>query len=167
MRKADLTTRAIAGFIDLLLVIGLARLPDVIGFFAATGYILVRDGLFFSQSIGKKVLGLSVASADDAGTAATYRESIIRNVPLVLAFVLSLVPYAGWALGPLALGVEALTALGDERGMRIGDLLARTFTVQATTEPTAPTEQEAATAPPGDNAGAPQQTGQDAAPDQP
>ena len=131
MQKAELTTRAVAGFIDLLLVIGMARLPDVMGFLAVTGYILVRDGLFHGQSIGKKVIGLRVALTDDPGKSASFRESIIRNVPLAIAYLLFLVPYAGWLLGPLALGVEALTAMGDERGMRIGDLLARTYTVQA------------------------------------
>ena len=131
MQKAELTTRAVAGFIDLLLVIGMSRLPDVMGFLAVTGYILVRDGLFHAQSVGKKVVGLRVAFADDPGKAGSFRESIIRNVPLAVAYLLFLVPYAGWLLGPLALGVEALTAMGDERGMRIGDLLARTYTVQA------------------------------------
>jgi uncharacterized RDD family membrane protein YckC len=131
MQKAELTTRAVAGFIDLLLVIGMSRLPDVMGFLAVTGYTLVRDGLFHAQSIGKKVVGLRVALTDDPGKAGSFRESIIRNVPLAVAYLLFLVPYAGWLLGPLALGVEALTAMGDERGMHIGDLLARTFTVQA------------------------------------
>jgi len=131
MRKAELTTRAVAGFIDLLLVIGMARLPDVMGFLAVTGYILVRDGLFAQQSVGKKVIGLRVALTDDPGKAVSFRESIIRNAPLAVAYLLFLVPYAGWLLGPLALGVEALTAMGDERGMRVGDLLARTYTVQA------------------------------------
>jgi len=131
MQKAELTTRAVAGFIDLLLVIGLARLPDVMGFLAVIGYILVRDGLFAQQSVGKKVIGLRVALSDDPGKAVSFRESIIRNVPLAVAYLLFLVPYAGLILGPLALGVEALTAIGDERGMRIGDLLARTYTVQA------------------------------------
>ena len=131
MQKAELTTRAVAGFIDLLLVIGMARLPDVMGFLAVTGYLLVRDGLFHSQSVGKKVIGLRVALTDDPGKAGSFRESIIRNVPLAVAYLLFLVPYAGWLLGPLALGVEALTAMGDERGMRIGDILARTYTVQA------------------------------------
>ncbi len=131
MRKADLTTRAVAGFIDLLLVIGMSRLPDVMGFLAVTGYLLVRDGLFAQQSVGKKVIGLRVALIDDPGKTASFRESIIRNLPLAVAYLLFLVPYAGWILGPLALGVEALTAMGDERGMRIGDLLARTYTVQA------------------------------------
>jgi uncharacterized RDD family membrane protein YckC len=133
MQKAELTTRAVAGFIDLLLVIGMSRLPDVMGFLAVTGYILVRDGLFHAQSVGKKVVGLRVAFTDDPGKAGSFRESIIRNVPLAVAYLLFLVPYAGWLLGPLALGVEALTAMGDERGMRIGDLLAWTYTVQADT----------------------------------
>jgi uncharacterized RDD family membrane protein YckC len=96
MQKAELTTRAVAGFIDLLLVIGMSRLPDVMGFLAVTGYILVRDGLFHAQSVGKKVVGLHVAFTDDPGKAGSFRESIIRNVPLAVAYLLFLVPYAGW-----------------------------------------------------------------------
>jgi uncharacterized RDD family membrane protein YckC len=127
LRKADLTSRAVAGFVDLLLIIGLARIPDVIGFLSVAGYILIRDGLFDRRSIGKKLIGLHVLSSEDRGPAATYRESIIRNVPFVAAYLLFLIPYAGWVLGPLALVIEWLTAIGDERGMRIGDLLARTY----------------------------------------
>ena len=48
MQKADLTSRAVAGFVDLLLIIGLARLPDVLGFLSALSYILARDGLLSS-----------------------------------------------------------------------------------------------------------------------
>ena len=140
MRKADLTTRAVAGFVDCLLIIGLSRLPDVIGFLAASGYILVRDGLFAGRSLGKKVVGLSVSMADDPGRAAGFRESIIRNIPLAAAYGLFMIPYAGWALGPLALAVEWMAAMGDEKGMRIGDLLAGTSVVRdgpapAETEP--------------------------------
>ena len=130
MQKADLTTRTVAGFIDLLIVMGLARLPDVIGILAATGYILVRDGLFERQSVGKKVIGLRVLPADGPAGSVSFRESIIRNMPLAVAFLLFRIPYAGWILGLLALAVEGLTALGDERGMRVGDLLARTCTQQ-------------------------------------
>jgi uncharacterized RDD family membrane protein YckC len=130
LQKADLTSRAVAGFVDFLLVIGLARLPDVLGFLSAAGYLLIRDGLFEGQSAGKKLIGLRVAPLQE-GMAMTYRESIIRNVPLTLAFMLFLIPYAGWLLGPLALGIECLTAIGDDRGMRIGDMLARTWVVPA------------------------------------
>ena len=129
MKRADLITRAVAGLVDLLLVIGLARLPDVIGFLSAAGYILIRDGLFDRRSIGKKLMGLRVLSLEESGSAATYRESIIRNVPIVLAYFLFLIPYAGWILCPLVLGTEGLTALGDRAGMRVGDLLARTQVV--------------------------------------
>jgi len=127
LRKVDFISRAVAGFVDLLIVIGLARLPDVIGFLTVSGYILIRDGLFDRRSIGKKLIGLRVVSSENRIPATTYRESIIRNVPLVVAYLFFLIPYAGWVLGPLALGVECLVALGDEQGMRIGDMLARTY----------------------------------------
>ena len=130
MQKADLTTRAVAGFVDLLIVLGLARLPDVLGILSAAGYLLFRDGLFARQSVGKKLVGLRIAFADAPAAAPGYRESIIRNVTLALAFLLFKIPYAGWVLGPLVIVIEGLTALGDERSMRVGDLLARTLTVQ-------------------------------------
>jgi uncharacterized RDD family membrane protein YckC len=130
MQKADLTTRAVAGFVDLLLIIGLARLPDILGFLSALGYILIRDGLFQGRSAGKKLIGLSVVTEDVAGEAPAYRGSIIRNVPLAAAYILFLIPYAGWVLGPLALSMECLVAVGDDQGMRIGDMLARTRVVQ-------------------------------------
>jgi uncharacterized RDD family membrane protein YckC len=130
LQKADLTTRAVAGFVDLLLVIGLARLPDVLGFLSAAGYLLIRDGLFEGQSAGKKLIGLRVSPLEGEN-AMTYRESIIRNVPLTLALMLFLIPYVGWLLALLALGIECLAAIGDDRGMRIGDMLARTWVVPA------------------------------------
>ena len=135
MQRADITTRAVAGLVDLLLVIGLTRLPDVIGVLSAAGYILIRDGLFDRQSIGKKLIGLRVALLDDSGPRAIYRASIIRNVPLVLAYFLFLIPYAGWILGLPVLCAEGLTAIGDRAGMRIGDLLARTEVVLDLPEP--------------------------------
>jgi uncharacterized RDD family membrane protein YckC len=150
MQKADLTTRAVAGFIDLLIVIGLARLPDVIGLLAGAGYLLIRDGLFAQQSVGKKVIGLCVVRVDDAGQSASFRDSIIRNMPLAAAFLLFRIPYAGWALGPVLLVVEGLAALGDERGMRVGDLLARTAVAVPGAMPVPAPEPAAATASPKD-----------------
>jgi uncharacterized RDD family membrane protein YckC len=147
LQKADLTTRAVAGFVDFLLVIGLARLPDVLGFLSAAGYLLIRDGLFEGQSVGKKLIGLRVATLEGE-KAITYRESIIRNVPLTLAFMLFLIPYAGWLLGPLALGIECITAIGDDLGMRIGDMLARTWVVPTDLSAVADRKPDMRTAPP-------------------
>jgi len=154
LRKADLTTRAIAGFVDLLLVIGLSRLPDVIGFLAASGYILMRDSLLGGRSLGKKAVGLRVSAIDDRGQATSAKDSIIRNITLALAYGLFMVPYAGWVLGPVALAVEGLTAMGDEKGMRIGDLLAGTWVVPedpvaAETEPRPDTRSEPSPEEPG------------------
>lgn len=130
MRIAELITRAVAGFVDLLVVLALNWLPDIVGFLAACGYILFRDGLFYGRSLGKKLVGLRVERTDDTGRHAGFRESVIRNLPLAVAYLLFLIPYAGWVLGPAALFVEGLAALGDEQGMRIGDLLAGTVTAQ-------------------------------------
>ncbi len=128
MQKADLTTRAIAGFLDLLIVIALARLPDVLGFLSASGFILIRDGLFLGRSPGKRLIGLAVQ--DESDKTADYRGSVIRNAPFAAAFLFFLIPYAGWVLGPAVLVVEWLVALGDDQGMRIGDMLANTRVVQ-------------------------------------
>ncbi len=132
MPRADLTTRAVAGFVDILLIIALSRLPDVLGFLSALGYTLFRDGLFDHQSIGKKLIGLRVAALEEDRPLEAYRESIIRNMTYAVAYLLFLIPYAGWVLGPLAVGTECLAAVGDDRGMRIGDLLARTMVVTGT-----------------------------------
>src|SRR5512147_344314 len=129
LQRADLTTRAVAGFVDLLIIVGLARLPDVLGFLFVSGYILIRDGLFDRRSVGKKLIGLRITASDEAAKEATYRESIIRNAPFAVAYLLFLIPFAGWVLGPVTVGLECLAALGDERGMRVGDLLARTLVV--------------------------------------
>jgi uncharacterized RDD family membrane protein YckC len=151
MQRSDLTARAVAAFIDLLIIVGLVRLPDVIGFLAAMGYLLFRDGLFDRQSAGKKLIGLRVLSSDDPGAALSFRESIIRNVPLAAAFLLFLIPYAGWVLCPLALAIEGLTALGDDRGMRVGDIIARTVVVPVAPGgggPAGPAEQAESGGPP-------------------
>ena len=130
LQRVDLTTRAVAGFVDFLLIVGLSRLPDVLGFLSATGYILIRDGLYEHQSIGKKLIGIRVTTSEPSGPSVSYRESIIRNVTYAAAYLLFLIPYAGWVLGPLVVGAECLAAIGDERGMRVGDLIARTVVVQ-------------------------------------
>lgn len=150
MGKTDLTARAVAAFIDLLIVLGLARLPDIIGFLAAVGYLLFRDGLFEHQSVGKRLIGIRVVSCDDPGKDISFRESIIRNTTLAAAYVLFLVPLAGWVLGTVALAIEGLTAMGDDRGMRVGDIIARTMTVPSAAAPADPDDggQESGGAPP-------------------
>lgn len=127
MQKADIISRSVSAFIDLLIVIALSRFPDVLGFLSAGGYILVRDGIFGGRSVGKKLGGVAVAL--ETGGIPNYRDSLVRNSTLAATYLLFLIPYAGWLLGPIALAVECLTALGDDKGRRIGDLLAGTQVV--------------------------------------
>lgn len=129
MQRSDLITRGIAAFIDLLLILALTRLPDVLGVAAAVGYVLLRDGILDRRSIGKRLLGLHVAPSEGGGETITHRESIIRNSTLAVAYLLFLIPYIGWIPGTLVIAAEGLAAAGDDRGMRIGDLIARTWIV--------------------------------------
>ncbi|HAS54693.1 MAG: hypothetical protein A2X56_01775 [Nitrospirae bacterium GWC2_57_13] len=145
MQKSDMTGRAAAGFIDFLIVLALSRLPDVVGFLAAVGYILLRDALLAGQSPGKKLVGLRVVKSEALQEPAAYRESIIRNITFAAAYILFLIPYFGWILGPVALLAEILVAVGDDKGLRLGDMLARTQIIPAapaSQQPSAETPEE-------------------------
>lgn len=144
-QKSDLTGRAAAGFVDFLIVLALSRLPDVVGFLAASGFILLRDALLGGQSPGKKLVGLRVVKSEALQEPAGYRESILRNITLAAAYILFLIPYLGWLLGPAALLAEILVGVGDDKGQRVGDMLARTQTVPAapaSQQPSAETPEE-------------------------
>ncbi len=130
MQRADFASRSVAAFVDVLIVIALHRLPDIIGFLAAIGYILLRDGLFDGRSVGKKLVGLRVAGEVRVPGVPAFRDSLIRNITFAAAYLAFQIPYAGWLLCPAAAGVELLAAAGDDRGMRIGDLLGRTMVVR-------------------------------------
>ncbi len=139
-QKQDMTGRAAAGFVDFLIVLALSRLPDVVGFLAAAGFILLRDALMGGQSPGKKLVGLRVVKSEALQEPAGYRESVLRNITLAAAYILFLIPYLGWILGPVALLAEILVGVGDDKGQRVGDMLARTQTVAAAPAPQQPAE---------------------------
>lgn len=126
--KADVLHRFIAKFVDLLIVAALVRLLPPVGFFAGITYLLVADGLWAGQSIGKRVIGLRAIRWRD-GRAASFRESILRNAPLAAGLFGALVPYLGIVLLAVVLLLEALLVIGNERGLRIGDELATTQVV--------------------------------------
>lgn len=138
MQKADITSRLVAAFIDLLVVIGLSMLPDILGFLSASGYILLRDGIFSGMSIGKRLAGIRVVS----GSGPTgFKDSLSRNFTFEIAYILFHIPYLGWLLGPVVIVAESLTALGDENNCRVGDIIAGTRVVRDHVEK--PAEKEA------------------------
>ncbi len=123
--KANILNRFIAKFIDLLVAAALSRSLPQVGDVAAVTYLLIGDGFPEGRSLGKRLIGLHVL-VEEGRRACSFRESIIRNVPVAAAYVLLLIPFVGWIFTTVILIVEALLVIGNEKGLRIGDELART-----------------------------------------
>jgi len=126
--KADTLNRSIARFIDILVALLLSRLPDYIGFFAGLTYLGIADGLMGGRSIGKRIIGLKAVYAKD-GRPADIRGSILRNSTVGLLYIISRIPFVGWALACLGLGFELLLIIGSPEGRRLGDEIADTLVV--------------------------------------
>jgi uncharacterized RDD family membrane protein YckC len=123
--KANTLNRYLAKFIDVLIAVGLSKLLPPVGFFAGLLYIIIADGFFEGQSIGKKLIGLRAIVLSE-GKKTGFREAIIRNIPFAIAYTLCLIPYVGWLLAIIIIGLEGILVIGNEKGLRIGDEIAKT-----------------------------------------
>ncbi len=134
--KAGFLARIIARTIDLAIVVALYELIPAIGFFAGLTYMLLCDGLFEGKSLGKSLTGLKVVDKDNRENCG-YKESVFRNFPFAVAFIifgiLKVVPLLGWLISFVAIvGIlvfESLVIIGSENGMRLGDEIANTWVV--------------------------------------
>ena len=123
--KAGLLLRVMAKAIDFTIIAAAAGAIPQVGYFTGLLYLLISDGLFDGRSLGKKVMRLRVVSAG-TGSAATFRDSIIRNAVLAPALLMYKIPLFGW-LPALAITIlESLLMLGNSEGLRLGDDLAQT-----------------------------------------
>ncbi len=123
--KANILNRFIAKFLDLLIVSAIVQIPLDVSFLAALSYILIADGFAGGRSLGKQMIGLQVM-VPEMGREITFKESIIRNMPLGCAYLLFQIPYIGWLLGIALAGFESLLLIGNVKGCRAGDELAKT-----------------------------------------
>jgi hypothetical protein len=123
--KSQVLNRFIAKFIDAIIVIAASKLIAPVGWLAGLSYILIADGFSGGRSVGKRLIGLQTVIPRTQEVSG-FKESIIRNLPLALAYLLFPIPYIGWlaALGILAL--ESLLVIGNDQGLRLGDDLAKT-----------------------------------------
>ncbi len=126
--KAGILNRAVASMIDLIIVGAGSALPEI-GFTASLFYIAVRDGFSGGQSIGKRLVGLKTVSLVPERTM-SFRESIIRNLPFIVARVFWQLPLLGWLFAGLIMVFEALLVVGNPLGCRLGDELAQTQVVE-------------------------------------
>jgi len=127
--KAGLLNRAVAGMIDLIVVAALSGIPGV-GLLASILYVLIKDGFSGGQSLGKRLVGIKTLVIP-IGKNAGFRESIIRNTPLMIARILWTVPLIGWLGAGAVVLFESLLVVGSPAGKRFGDELADTQIVEA------------------------------------
>ena len=132
--KANILHRFVAKFVDFLIIAASSEIFPPVGFLVGITYLLMADGLLQGQSIGKRVVGLTTMKAARQEVA-SFRESALRNAPLAAALVLGLIPYLGWILLGVIIGLEALLVIGNDHGLRIGDEIAQTQVVDHVTIP--------------------------------
>jgi uncharacterized RDD family membrane protein YckC len=134
---AGLGTRAIAQFLDLLIVLGIlvavffvalaagavgvdngiVTLLGVIGAFVTIfGYFWVSEALWSGQTVGKRAFRLRVVG--DRGEPLTFMQAGIRNVVRIVDFL------------PYAYGVGLIVLFANGKGKRLGDLAAGTIVVK-------------------------------------
>jgi uncharacterized RDD family membrane protein YckC len=103
------------------------------GLVVALLYLLLADGMFHGQSLGKRIFGVKAVFLPSR-TDARFRDSTLRNAPLALIVLLRMMPEPlglRAALGGMLVigGVEAWKALRDPLGRRLGDVWAQTQVV--------------------------------------
>ncbi len=128
-KKADLTHRLLARFIDFLIGAAFCLVLYPVGVLMGATYIAIADGLFGGQSLGKRIIGLRVVRAADGGPI-TFKDSLIRNSVYSLIYLFYLIPYLRWVLIPTVglaiIAFEVYYIVVDVNGFRVGDLAADT-----------------------------------------
>jgi hypothetical protein len=128
--KAQVLNRFIAKLVDLLIVAAADKLVPPVGFLAGLAYILVADGFAGGRSVGKRLIGLQTI-LPRAREAAGFKESIVRNLPFGLAYLMFEIPYVGWLVAVAMVALEGLLIIGNDHGRRLGDEIARTQVLDA------------------------------------
>jgi uncharacterized RDD family membrane protein YckC len=121
--KADLKKRFAAAAVDALLAATCALfywwVPNVLFFFVAGAYTLLRDAMFIrGQSVGKFLMGLTVIRLD-TGQPSELAVSARRNFFLIVP-----------GMNAIAAVFEVLSIARDAQGHRLGDRIAQTQVVE-------------------------------------
>ena len=130
--RASLVLRGGARLVDAAIAWALSTATGPAGVVMACLYILFADGMLQGQSPGKKIFGVKVIYLPTR-SGARHRDSVLRNAPLGLIIILSMMPELGFRafLAGLVVigGIEALQCWREPDGLRLGDLWAQTQVV--------------------------------------
>jgi uncharacterized RDD family membrane protein YckC len=128
--RAGLLVRTVAKILDFILIAAAVEIVPKAGFFAGLTYLLIGDALFDGQSLGKKLVGLRVVSAD-THQPCTLRDSILRNSIFGIGYFVSWIFWLGWILIAVTAALEFIILLGSSEKMRIGDEIAKTLVIDS------------------------------------
>lgn len=129
-KKAGLLLRTVAKILDFIIIAAAVEMVPKVGFFAGLAYLLIGDGLFDGRSLGKKLIGLRVVSAD-TNTPCTFRDSILRNSTLGLGYLFYKMLWFGWVFIVIVSLFEFIILLGSRDKMRLGDEIAKTIVIES------------------------------------
>lgn len=122
-------SRFVAKGIDLFIVLVLAVFFYPLGLILSIVYVALSDSLQNGQSVGKKFMGFQVISLED-GKPCTIKQSVIRNIPLLVPLILAVFPLVGLILAAIAgsflLILEIFFLFKLDSGHRLGDVMADT-----------------------------------------
>jgi len=124
--------RLLAKGIDLFIVFLVSFFSYPWGLALAIGYLAISDSLFDGQSIGKRVIGFKVVSLED-GKPCGMRQSLVRNLPILLPMAFALVPFWGWILCVMLsvplIFLELYFLFKLDSAHRLGDVMADTTVI--------------------------------------
>lgn len=129
-QRAGLLVRTVAKILDFIIITAAVEILPKAGFLAGLAYLLICDGLFGGQSLGKKLIGLKVITLD-AQTPCTLKESILRNSPLAIGYLFYKIMWVGWIFFMIAAAFEFIILLGSKNRMRLGDEIAKTIVIES------------------------------------
>ena len=128
--------RVLAKAIDVLVVIAIYFLASAVwrpfGVLGAAVFCAVQDAMGSGQSVGKRIIGLSVVD-DLTGSPCTLQDSCLRNFPFALSVLFAAIPVL-WVFFLLitlpVVAFEVYLLLSLESGVRLGDVLGNTLVVE-------------------------------------
>lgn len=121
---------------DFFLVLYVSRSEHAFWIIVSLIYLLLCDGFFKGQSLGKRIVGLRTVYFDEKTKKyqyATYAHSAIRNCAFAAVLFLSIIPFIGivfFILGCVLVLVEVYFMYSDSENLRIGDIYAKTKVIQ-------------------------------------
>lgn len=131
--RCSFLLRGMARLADVGIAYALALAAGRAGLVVALLYLLLADGVFRGQSVGKRIFGVKAVFLP-MRTDARFRDSTLRNAPMALVVLLRMMPEplglrAGLAGLLVISAVEAWKAIRNPLGRRFGDVWAQTQVV--------------------------------------